>query len=205
MGSTDSFDHERYPKLTEYLASLPDGLASYPECKAKGTLIKSIIEGQLADDLTDGAPVELANVIRNPPTFNQWVPATWSDALFYLVVDRKYPTEEAMIDWCYKRTLKMGQSAMYRALVRAAGPKALLKMGAKVHDMFQRGTTLRVELGAKEAELFLEHPPYLHGGWNHLSNVGLFRALLRMTGVHHPQADMVESAPKLARYVLAWD
>lgn len=200
----DDVDTARFPRLAEYVRALPEGLASYPECKSKGSLVVTAIEGHDVEHLGDGLPAEVAALLREPPLSGLWIPAPLSDAVFYVIVDAYYPTAEAMLEWTYERTMRASRSKMYRALTRVAGPTALLRMSAAAHGLFQKGTDLKATRRKDGVDLRLTHPPWLHGGWNHLSNVGLFRALLEITGAREGEAEMLESGPSEARYRVTW-
>jgi hypothetical protein len=197
-------DPSRYPHLAAYLAQLPDGLRSYPECKSKGTLVVSAIEGHDLSAIGDGLPPDLLAMLRQPPPVGVWVPAVFSDAVFYVLVDAFYPSKDAVLKWTFDRTIRTASSRVYRALTRAAGPSTLLRMTAAVHRLFQRGTYLESKRIGKSVELRLRHPPYLHGGLNHVSNVALFRALLHYTGASDIDVEMIASEPTQALYVARW-
>ena len=194
-----------YAHLGEYIRRLPDGLDSYPECKSKGTLIRSALEGQPVHAMKPGLPPRVAEMIANPPGAGFWIPAVLSDAVFYAIVDNFYPSEESVLQWTRERTVRTAQSRLYRALTRLAGPVPLLKIASAVHGRFQKGTGLDV-LGhsANSVSVRLHHPPYLHGGLNHLSNVALFEAMVGLSGVVGARFEMVLSEPEEARYEGWW-
>jgi hypothetical protein len=109
-----------------------------------------------------------------------------------------------MLRWTAERTLRTAQSRMYRALTRIAGPNMLLRMTSTAHGMFQRGTdmTARAILGG--LQMRLEHPPYLHVGYNHLANVAMIEAILSLAGVPKPQVEMTQSVATFAVYRARW-
>lgn len=197
-------DHATYPRLAEYIAQLPDGLASYPECKSKGALITTALEGHDLRHATRGLPEEISQLIVAPPPSWSWVPATWSDAMFYVLVDTFYPTPEAVLEWTYERTIKASSNKLYRALTRVSGPSALLRMTAAAHGLFQKGTDMSSERVEGGAILRMTHPPFLHCGLNHLSNVGMIRALLEITGARDHEVEMTASEPTQAIYRATW-
>ena len=196
-------DSSRYPRLAAYVEELPHGLSSYEECRAKGSLVTSLLEGHELGPL-DGLPPELVAVVEEPPRPNAWLPATLSDALFYLVVDRVYPSAEEMLAWTRQRTKAVASNPMYRTLMMLPGPRNLIRIATKVHALFQRGTVLSARLSAGRAELLLRHPPHLHGGFNHLSNVAMFETLVELSGGGDVKCQMLESVPVQARYEVTW-
>lgn len=200
----DPVDASRFPRLAEYVRALPEGLASYPDCRAKGSLVCTALDGHDVSHLGDGLPPAVVEMLHDPPLAGLWIPAPMSDAIFYVLVDSYHPSEDAVLEWTYERTMKAAQSKMYRAFTRVAGPSALLRMAAAAHGLFQKGTDLEAKRTPQGVELLLTHPPHLHGGLNHLSNVGMFRALLEITRAREGHAEMLESHPTEARYLVSW-
>lgn len=200
----DTIDAVRFPRLAEYVRALPQGLASYPECRSKGALVATALEGHAIGHLDDGLPREVVAMLRDPPMSWLWIPAPLSDAVFYVLVDTYYPTPDAMLEWTYERTMKASRSKMYRALTRVAGPSALIRMAAAAHGLFQKGTDLAATPIDQGVDLLLTHPPHLHGGFNHLSNIALFQALVEITGARDGESEMLETTPTHARYRVTW-
>lgn len=198
-------DEASYPRLHEYLRSLPDGLESYPECKSKAVLIQTAIEGHDLALLKPGLPEAVRDAMFEPPSTGLWVPATLSDAVFYAMVDSFYPTEEAVHRWTRARTFHAARSKLYRALTRIARPMMLLRMTSALHGLFQKGTDLDAESGdASVAKIRLSHPPYLHGGLNHFSNVALFEAMIEIAGGLAVKVEMTASESTQALYEARW-
>lgn len=197
-------DETRFAHLSRYLKELPAGLASYPECESKGTLFRTALQGNAFDPSWNELPEALLEALRHPPLPTQWVPSVLADAAFFVVCDTYYPTAEAMLRWTYTRTMKVADSATYRVLTRVAGLRNFLRGAVKVHGLFQRGTHVTVELGQNEAHIVLSHPPYLHLGFNHLSNEASFAAALESAGARESSVEMTESKPDYATYVARW-
>ncbi len=197
-------DASRLPQLAEYVARLPQGLASYPECRSRGTLVLSALEGHALEPWRDAMPAAVWAMIEQPPLPGAWVPAALSDAVFFAVVDTHYPTDAAVVQWTRERTLRTARSRMYRALTRISGPAMVLRMSAAVHGMFQKGTELDASRMDDGMALRLRHPAHLHGGANHLANVGMFEVLLEIATARPSRVAMVESEPESALYHARW-
>ncbi|MEM6956036.1 MAG: hypothetical protein AAF645_10120 [Myxococcota bacterium] len=198
-------DSERFPSLADYIARLPDGLASYPECQSKGSLLLSAVLDQDLDEITEGLPPVLVNVMRAPPPAGVWVSAVLSDAAFHAVCDRVYATDDAMLAWCRERTMMMATNPLYRAFFRVSGPRVLFKMSMHSHRLFQRGTDLEIEtLEPNRVVSRMTHPPHLHSRLNQLSNVSLFEAIAELTGGKNVKATMLERGPTEALYECTW-
>ncbi|MBX7078140.1 MAG: hypothetical protein K1X88_03065 [Nannocystaceae bacterium] len=197
-------DASQLPQLAQYVARLPAGLASYPECRSRGTLVLSAAEGHELSPWRDAMPPEVWALIEQPPLPGAWVPAVLSDAVFFAVVDTHYPRPEQVVQWTRERTLRTARSRMYRALTRISGPSMVLRMSAAVHGMFQKGTDLDATRTDDGMTLRLTHPPHLHGGSNHLANVGMFEVLLEIATARPSRVEMLESEPQWALYHARW-
>ncbi|MBN8612899.1 MAG: hypothetical protein J0L92_20075 [Deltaproteobacteria bacterium] len=198
-------DAARFPTLSAYLAALPEGLASYPACRTKGAIVRSVLdEGDLVTQAPH-LPEELAALVRDRPPLTAWIAAVHADAVFHLYCDTHAPSDQAMLDWTYERSTRFGRSQTYRHIFNAAGPRMLLRTGVRMHGFFQMGTELEVpELTAGSAKVVLKHPPHLHSRLNQLSNVALLRAIVDLTGGSNGKSEMVEHTPTHARYVVTW-
>lgn len=197
-------DPDRYPRLAEYLGLLPEGLRSYPECTSRGTLVSSAVFGHELASFPDGLPAAVRQLIAAPPLPGAWVPAVLSDAVFHAITDAHYPSLEAVMRWTAERTLRTARSKMYRALTRMVGPNMVLRIVGTTHGMFQRGTDMHATRLAAGVMVRLEHPPYLHWGYNHMSNVALIHTLLQLSTTAEPKVEMTQSTPTFAEYSAQW-
>jgi len=186
-------DPVRFPTLAAYLAQLPEGLQSHPECQAKGSQIRTAVEGHDLGDAAAELPEPIRELFVAPPPPTAWVPMVYSDAVFHAVCDRFYPTEAQMLAWCRERTLDLVRGPMYRRLVAVAGPKTFFRIADRVFFLFERGSELSIELGDREARIDVTHPPFLHTRLNHLGNTAVIEAVIEMTGGREPTCELVES------------
>ncbi len=198
-------DAVRYPSLTAYLSRLPDGVDSNPECEAKGSMVRSALEDHdLAPELAH-LPAPIAELVASPPPATRWVPLVHAEGIFHAVCDRFYPTDDAVLEWTYRRTMSMVVSPMYRRLATAAGPGFFLKMGARVHGLLERGTRVAITVDDKTARMELSHPPHVHSPLNHMSNVAMLRGVIEVTGGKNPRCHMRRSRPEGAEFDCVWE
>ncbi|MGE0790238.1 MAG: hypothetical protein AB7S26_31475 [Sandaracinaceae bacterium] len=198
-------DAARFPRLAHYLDLLPEGIHSYPECRSKGVLFRSAIDGHDLGDVIDRLPSELRDVILSPPPAGVWMPAVHCDAAFHAVCDRFYPTDQAIRDWSGARTRTTAKNRVYQRVMRAAGPAMFLRLAEPVHNrMFQRGTVVRITIEGSQARLVLTHPPHLHITSKHATNVPMLRSLLERVGGEDVDVEMRESGPDGALFVASW-
>ena len=70
---------DRFPALEEYIAGLPDGLASHPQCQAKASLYRSLIDTKgLEPDDVDALPPDLRSLVIHPVPISSWIPEVHS-------------------------------------------------------------------------------------------------------------------------------
>ncbi len=197
-------DETRFPHLVEYLAKLPAGLDSYPECLTKGALLRSSLDGVRFHPSWASLPPRLRSALEVRPLPTEWISTVLTDSVSLVIVDTYFPTTDAMTKWNYDRTLQTANLPIYRMLTRVAGLPSFLRGAVKMHGFFQRGTDIRIKLAEGQADLRLEHPPHLHGRLNHMSNEAVFRALLDAAGAREASVLLLESTPTFARYRARW-
>ncbi len=198
-------DAAAFPHLAEYLAKLPAGLGSYPDCRTKGILIRSSVKDVAPHASWATLPPALLEAIESPPLPTTWVSTVLTNAVHFVVADTYYPTPQALLDWNYARTFKASNSPMYRTLTRMAGLRNFLRGAVKVHGLFQQGTDISIDfLGETSARVLLEHPPYLHFGLTHLANEAVFAATLDAAGAQSSKVKMTESSARRAVFEVSW-
>jgi hypothetical protein len=197
-------DRTRFPALADYLAHLPAGLASYPQATSRGIILRSAVSPHYFHPSWKELPTDVIAAVKAPPLPTSWISTAVTDAIFCLIADTFYPSDQAVRDWSYDRTIRLASLPMYATLTQLAGLDRFLEGVAKIHGRFQRGTDLEVKVTGTEAEVVLKHPPHLHGPLNHLSNEGVFRAALEATRASDVRVSMIESTPTFARYTASW-
>lgn len=195
---------ERYRYLREYLAALPEGLSSYPECVSKATLLRSSIEGHEDARLGADLPAELVELYRHPPPATVWVPAAKVNAILHVVIDLYYPRREDVIEWARRRTLRMRDNPIYARILRVTSVHALFRISQQLDRLFQRGTHITPHIEKGRARFELSHPPYLVSPINQVANVGMFEAMVEMTGGEDARCEMTASSPTGATFEMIW-
>lgn len=197
-------DPRVFPATSAYVASLPHGLASYPECATKGILMRSAISSHPFHPSWKNLPTEIVSAIKSPPLPTSWASAVLTDAVFCVISDTFYPSREAVLKWNYDRTFHLARVPLFSHITDFAGLEHFLRGAARLHNIFQRGTILEVQPAKLHADIRLTHPPYLHGELNHASNEGVFRAALETAGALSPRVEMLSSTPEGATYRASW-
>jgi len=152
-----------------YLARLPHGTASFPECMVRASIYEPWRNELPALDLRSTSEVfspSFATYLRSGPS-DDWIPEVWASVLLELwftgVVDR----DEAR---CRAR-LRQGnrevfESPLYRAVVRVLSPSLVIMGMARTWNLTRRGSSAKATMGPRSAsprtgEIMVSHPPWL--------------------------------------------
>ncbi len=196
----------RFPRLERYIDGLPDGLASYPFCKAKATIVRALSEEMALDPLRlRGAPDELVALVTEPPPATAWVREAVVIGLHLAYADAAGLPNGKMLERIYATSKRMIDSPMYRILARVASPNFLLRGAELSWQLLHRGVTLGVELGDMTATITTKHPSNL---WTSLAHEGAsvgFRAVVESAGGKNVQCTVRRSEPEAAVFELTWD
>lgn len=195
---------ERFPTLTEYLGGLPEGIESYPQCVAKASLLRAVLDELGGPRSESGLPDALARELAEPSPPSAWIPEVIYVAAHYALQDLTGTSDDEMLEITYRANRKLTESTMYRALAKVATPRILLK-GAQVGwKLIHRGVVLRVHSRAGRSEVIVRHPPKLWPATAHRSAALGFRAVIEAAHGKNPQAEVAESRDDGARFELSW-
>lgn len=194
-----------YPLMHAYLASLPNGLDSHPECQSKASLLHSALLGHPASGLRH-LPDVLRERIESPPPAGLWIPAVHLIATVHAIIDVHYHSDEEILAWGARRTAAVSQNPLYRALLRVSGPRVFFTMTAKINRLFQRGTKFEMKkLEAGRALARLRYPRNLHGRESLLGTVAMCETVVQQTGGVSKGTEMVEITPTHALFDCRWE
>jgi hypothetical protein len=157
--ATTASEPERFPLTATYLRELPDGLDSFPECRAKASIHRTVYAH--ADAPLHGLPAELQQLLDEPPPPATWIPQCHTLALIIAIVESRGLDEGERGAWIRAAASTLFATPMYRILMLAATPRMLFK-GANIRwSAFFRGSELRSTMGDHVAELELLAPAQL--------------------------------------------
>ena len=159
------------PATAAYLAALPAGLASHPDCHAKASLYRAFI-GERAPP---GLPDVLVDLMQHPRPVTAWIPEVHSHALLLAHYDMLGHDHASFARFTYDSQRELWQSKLYGFLMKLVSPARLITSAGKRWAQFHRGSSLDArELGACEGELVLRHPSCLY---DEISLIGLTEGL----------------------------
>jgi hypothetical protein len=206
MSGRGQVDAARFPCVAEYLAGLPEGLDSHPDCLAKASLYRSLLDGRSlrgADVAT--LPDPMRKLIEDPPPISTWIPEVHSHSVMLAVCDLCFADVDAFARYAYVTQRRLFEGRLYRALFRFAAPPMLLRGAALRWGGFHRGSQLLVEsMQAERATIRLRHPPHLYDA---ISRRGLregLRAILGLTRATNAAIEELDASPTGARVQVSW-
>lgn len=198
------WDADRHPGLAAYLAGLPSGIDSHPQCLAKSSLLRAVIDEVGGPRRIQGIPAELARHIAEPEPPNAWIPEVIYVAAHFALQGESGIGDDEMLALTFRANKKLTESRMYRALAMVASPELLLR-GAQVGwKVLHRGVSLRVHASERHAEITVRHPVGLWTELAHRSAALGFSAVITAARGRDPSVEVTESRKDGARFALRW-
>jgi len=201
-----TFSDARFPRLSEYLAGLPAGLDSYPDCLAKGSISRLALQGYEWLDLYKELPAPLAAGLQDRPLPSAWLPEVHSVALHLAVADGEAMDDRQVMKWSRVANTRLAESTMYQIVAKVASPSVLLRTAALSWRLLHRGVVLRIDdTGRGHAAATISHPAWLWTEIVHRSTSEGLRVAVETAGGRNVTAEPVRCEADHGRYKLIWD
>jgi hypothetical protein len=201
--AADAAPLERFPRLAAFVRGLPDGLDSYPEYGTKSALMRSLVTEELVRHAAS-VPDELAELIRNPPPMSAWVKQTHAHAVLVLARDVLFATDRAFAQHCYDGQRSLFSSKIYLLLMRCTSPGRLLSTAEKRWSQFNRGCTIRTEVFADGAHIWVDHPRGIFDQTCRTALSQALRATLDMSSARCTEITLVDESPMQTELLARW-
>lgn len=203
-----------FPRLDRYLARLPRGLGSYPECQAKAAAFRNIVESRsLAHFPFDAVPPELARLLRTPAPHTAWLSEVGVMAAILAMADSFGMSDRALQQWLHECNASLLANRMYRMLMALASPSMLMHGAATRWGSLHRGSTLEVtdqsfeETGLGQrggVTITLRFPPHLYDE-PLLRGVGDgFKTAASMSRARDTELELVSHTPRSGVFHISW-
>jgi hypothetical protein len=146
-----ALDRAAYPRAAAYVASLPYGLASYPDCRVHAPTFEPHRRdfGTLA--ALPGLPEPVRQILSGRVKEDAWVPAVAFQVANLLVRDAGLPSDEAYCKWVFDTSREMFDKPLVRRLMRLISPTLVVMGSAKRWGTFHQGSSL-VSLPVREVD-----------------------------------------------------
>jgi len=199
-------DERTFPRLAAYLADLPDGLDSFPECRSKASLHRAFLDEKPLPPLAPGAlPEPVRELIEAPAAVSSWIPTVVHHSVLLVIRELCFTDDESYCRHAFESQRRIFRGPMYRLLLVAMPVDTVLRGIAYRWKAFHQGTQLEVlERGEGEARLELRFPP---GLYNELGLKGLasgFRAALDAMKATDAKVEVTEIAAGEAHFRGTW-
>lgn len=196
-------DAARFPIASQYLAALPNGEASHPQCMVKGSVLRSLVETSPVPFPVKELPASLATLLESPPLPNEWVSEVRFNTLM-LAHEELMPTS-VFREWVYSRNRRLFNSSLYRILFLVVSPERLLSQMSSRWSAFRKGTELTiVDRTSKHFLVDVSYPSFLYEQ-RVLANVCVaVTAALDAAGAHHPRVTVADIGETKARFDIRW-
>lgn len=146
-----------------YVGRLPDQLASYPECRAKASLLRFGLEARpVAPSLVEAAiwlPPEIAEYLVAPPPFGSWLPETHYVAALCAIGDLHEMEERDFTRFIYELSRRILKHPVYAALFKTLTPEFVIRMTASLWSRFHRGWRVSSRETDAGLEIAMHFPP----------------------------------------------
>lgn len=149
------------PRLEAYLASLPDGLDSFPDCQAKAALFRENLKQLPVHELPSSVPARIRTRLLDGDAMTSWVPECEYNAAFLTLLDvHDVSDADAPRVW-YRVTAALIASPIYKFALGLFSRERILRGVSAQWGIFHRGTEMEVGGTTERTEFSLVSPAAL--------------------------------------------
>jgi hypothetical protein len=196
-----------HPCVAQYLDRLPAGLDSYPECIAKASLLRDVVQSRPIDPDGDYVPEGLRALLRTPPPVSSWIPEVAFVTSRMIVYGRDFGGTDiaGYAEWIHAVNTALLRHSLYRVLFAFTAPERLLIGTAKRWSAFHRGTQLVIMEHTPDSALVrIDFPPHLFSPeMLHGFTAGL-RAAVTVAGGRDVETELAAIAQTRGEYWIRW-
>src|SRR5512133_524503 len=187
--------------MDRYLAGLPAGLDSFPECVAKGSVLRSTLVQQPVAEIAARLPAALRSLVTDPPVDSEWMSEVRFVAIYHAVADVRGLSDADVMAWARDRNRALFRNPAYRILMAVSSPATLLRGATMRWSNWHRGSTLEIEgITDVGVRALLRFPPALFDDLLLRVFGEAFVAALELARAKAPAAAVERVEPGLARY-----
>ncbi len=197
---------EDLPRTSRYLATLPAGLASYPDCVLKATYARAA-QASLPDGFTaQDFPFELQGVLYHSPSDGDHVPEVHMVALMHAMNDLVFDSEDEMIDWAERGMIRMLDESPFRGFVAMTPPDRFPRSAQWVWKTLREGSTIEVlEEAPGLVRGRIEYPEHMFDEFYTRVIAGGFLAPYRLSKAVNPRARASNWSPMAFELSIEYD
>ncbi len=197
-----------FPLTAAYLAQLPDGASSYPECVSKGAIIRRRLQ-RLSGDWPRGLlPSAIEDLLANAPASSAWLPSVHQHAATFAYGDVMFDDDAGgaqLLESLRADNQRLLTSRLYRIMFALGNPTRVLRNAEKRWRAFHRGTKLRViDARPASATLRLEYPAHLYHPITLRGLANAYEVVLAAAGATTAKLEVHVESPTAALVTGGW-
>lgn len=192
-------------RIDAYLASLPEGIDSYPQCTHKGEPLSIWLRRSPTEGLADKLPAPCAALLDAARPFPSWVPEVHANVLYLAILEVSFGDERAFLAHAEQCNRAVLQTPTNRVLFWVAAPKAILRAAGQRWSSLHRGSAIEVRVAQDTAaEVDLHYPPRLFPEIVLRGTATGFLAALENAGARDVQMDVRRVDETRAMFAARW-
>jgi hypothetical protein len=136
-----SFDPKRFPTVTRYLATLPNGLDSFPDAATQSGFFEYMRKSHPQLKELDGIPDTVRSVLRNDKV-EHFIPEVLGNTLYLVLRDAAFTDDKAFEQWAYDANAFAFSKPWARVLMFVLSPTLIVMGAGKRWSAFHKGSSL---------------------------------------------------------------
>jgi hypothetical protein len=163
MPMSDKINPLRYPTLYRYIASLPQGIASYPQMQTLADVPASIRLRFPNILQKEDLPADLTAALKLPWLSRTWIPEVHFMALNALVRDVIYKNDSGYLQFCFDTMKESFNSPLMRTMMLFVSPNLLAMNFEKKWNLYKRGSVISSQVTSPTSRLItLKYPERIY-------------------------------------------
>jgi hypothetical protein len=193
------------PRVEAYLASLPRGLASYPECQFKGDSLDAWLRQTPTHDVAHLVSPQLAELLDRDRPVPVWVPEVQANALYLAIRDAHFVDDATYLAHARESNRAVLDTPFNRVIFWAASPRAILRSAGLRWGSLHRGTAIEVRSARDSSvEIGLSFPRGLFPELVLRATALGIAAALENTGARDAEVHLRDVEPTSALFAARW-
>jgi hypothetical protein len=192
--------------VNKYLDALPNGVASYPECVVKASVLRNTLASRpLGRDVE--LPAAVRAIVDDPPMVGEWIPEVHFNVVALAIREVHFNPRslDDYLAWVFEQNHKLLGTPLYRVLFLLVSPERLLSGIEKRWSAFRRGSEIQIVNREKNTvQLRLRYPAFLH---TTLSTHGMrvaFQAAMEHAGARQARVEAASTASTETVFTVTW-
>jgi hypothetical protein len=203
-----TLDPVRLPETCKYLASLPQGVQSFPKCMVRNVAVEAYVREFSGLASEPGLPEPVAELMRGGAR-TTWLPETVFQVAHVVVRELAFSNDAQFFQWVFRANAELFDKPLLRSLMRLLSPGLIVIGAGKRWTTFHQGSELvpgRVSRSGDREET-TARLIYPSGLFTHAFLAGLehaFLAALVASRAREPRVELGAVSQGNAEYLVSW-